>query len=132
MTEKWTAADYQAYSKKQEKARESRYGAIPTQTADGKKFDSHVEAMYYNRALVLQQAGEVVKIELKVRFEFWVNGVLITTYELDFRITYADGRIEHVDTKSKPTLTPLYKIKKALMLAVHGIELKEVYEEDLR
>lgn len=132
MTERMTAAEFQAYHKKQEKARESRYGAIPTQTSDGKKFDSHVEAMYYNRCLVLEKAGEIAKIELKVRFEFWVNGVLITTYELDFRITYPDGRVEHVDTKSKPTLTPLYKIKKALMLAVHGIELKEVYEEDLR
>ena len=131
MTEVWTAQQWRDYEKKQQAGRDSRYGAIPTETADGRKFDSHIEAMYYNRCLVLQQAGEIAKIECKVPFELVVNGVFVNTYELDFRITYADGTVDHVDTKSKPTLTPMYKMKKALMLALHNIRLREVFEEDI-
>jgi hypothetical protein len=47
---------------------------------------------------------------------------------MDFRVTYADGHVEYVDCKSTATKTPLYLIKKQLMLALYGIELKEVFE----
>jgi hypothetical protein len=126
-----TAAEYQAFIKKQENARNnSKYGGIPTQVADGRKFDSHVEAMFYNRCLVLQKSGEIANIETHVRYEFHVNGIFVGAYELDFRITYADGRVEHIDTKSKATLTALYRIKKQLMKACHDIDLIEKYETD--
>lgn len=130
MTEKMNVKQFRDYLDKQEKGRNSKYGGIPTQTADGKKFDSHVEAMYYNRCLTLEKAGEITLLEMKVRYEFHVNGVFIGWYELDFRITNKDGTIEYIDTKSKATLTPVYRIKKQLMLACHGITLKEVYAED--
>lgn len=131
MTEQWTAQDWRDYQAKQDKARDSRYGAVPTTTADGRNFPSHLQAMYYNRCLVLQKAGEIETIEHEVWFEFVVNGVFVGRYRLDFRVTYADGRVDHVDTKSKPTLTAMYLLKKALMLACHGIEVREVYEEDI-
>lgn len=132
MTERWTPKQWQEYQQKQNRARNSKFGGIPTQTSDGRKFDSHVEAAYYNRCLILKQAGEILHIELKVMYELTVNGYFICNYELDFRVTYADGRIEYVDTKSKETLTPLYKMKKALMKAIHGIDLIEVYWEDFK
>jgi hypothetical protein len=131
MTEQWSPQQWQDYQRKQDAARNSKYGAIPMITADGRNFDSTVEGMYYNRCLVLLKSGEIVNIEHHVRFEFIVNGIFIGTYELDFRVTYADGRVEHVDTKSKPTLTGFYRFKKQLMKACHGIDLIEKYEEDL-
>lgn len=125
--DRMNAAEFQEWWKKREAAKDSKYGAIPTQTADGSKFKSELEATYYNRALVLQQAGEILLIEQVVRFELVVNGYFVCEYELDFRITYADGRVEHVDVKSKPTVTPLYRLKKKLMFACHGITLVEWY-----
>jgi hypothetical protein len=131
MTQKMTAAEFQAWHKKQEAARNNtKYGGIPTQANDGRKFDSHVEAAFYNQCRILQEAGHITKIETHVRFELVVNEIFVGSYELDFRITYADGKIEHVDTKSKTTLTPLYRIKKQLMKACHGIDLIEKYWED--
>jgi hypothetical protein len=131
MTERMSAKDYQAYVAKQEAARNNtKYGGIPTTANDGRKFDSHVEAAFYNDCRIKLQAGHIKKIETHVRYEFMVNDIFVGSYELDFRITYPDDRIEYIDTKSKTTLTPLYRIKKQLMLACHGIELKEVYWED--
>lgn len=129
LKDKMTAEEFREYLKKKEAGRTSKYKSIPTQTADGQKFKSALEADYYNRCWVLQRSGEVTQIEREVRFELNVNGVFVAAYMLDFRITYADGRVEHVDCKSEPTVTALYKIKRALMLAIYGIELKEVFED---
>lgn len=121
------AKEFQEWWNKREAARDSKFGAIPTETADGAKFQSELEATYYNRALVLKAAGEIALIERSVRFEITVNGYFVCEYVLDFRITYSDGRVECVDVKSKPTLTPIYRLKKKLVFACHGIELVEWY-----
>lgn len=122
-----TAQEFRDYLAKKDRARESKFGAVPTQTADGQKFKSTLEANYYQRLWVQQRAGEIETIEREVRYELVVNGVLVATYYLDFRVKYTDGHIEFVDCKSQPTVTPLYKIKKALMLALFNISIKEVY-----
>lgn len=132
MTDKMSAAEFREYLQKQEKARDSKYGGVPTQTADGQKFRSHVEAAFYNKMLLLQRAGEVTLIEREVRYEFIVDGVFITWYMLDFRITYADGRIEYVDTKSSATMTPLFRIKCQLMKALYQIDVLAVFWEDVK
>lgn len=122
------ASEYREYIRKQEAAKNSKYKGQPTQTADGEKFRSHVEANFWTRCTLLMKTGEILKVEREVRYELVVNGVFICTYFLDFKVYYADGRIEHVDTKSEATLTPIYRIKKQLMLACHGIELIEVFK----
>ena len=127
LKDKMTAQEFRDYIGKKDKARESRFGAVPTETADGQKFRSILEADYYNRLWVQQRAGLIETIEREVRYELTVNGVLVATYYLDFRVKYTDGHTEYVDCKSQPTVTPLYKIKKALMLALFNIEIKEVY-----
>ena len=127
LKDKMTSAEFRNYLEKKDQAKDSKFGAIPTETADGQIFQSTLEATYYNRMWVLQKAGEVQTIERQVRYEFIVNGVLVGTYLLDFRVTYTNGTIEHVDCKSQPTKTALYMIKKALMMALYKIEIKEVY-----
>lgn len=127
MTERWTPEDWRRYQAKKDAALTSKYKAVPCQSADGQKFRSQVERDFYNTQWARQQAGEVLKIEREVRFEFHVNGVYINDYLLDFRLTLADGTLDHVDTKSSGTLTPLFIMKKRLMLACHNIEVREVY-----
>ena len=128
MTDKMSSEEYREFIRKQDAARQSRYKNIPTQTADGQKCRSRHEARFYNMCLVRQKAGEIKKIEREVRYEFVVNGIFICSYDLDFRLTMADDTIEYIDTKSDGTITQLYRIKKQLMMACHGIELKEYYE----
>lgn len=128
LKDKMNPQEWKEYMAKKNAARQSMFKAIPTQTADGQKFKSILESAFYNRMWVLQKAGEVQLIEREVRYELIVNGVFLAAYLLDFRITYTDGRIEYVDCKSTATKTPLYMIKKGLMLALYGIELKEVFE----
>lgn len=128
LKDKMTPVEFREYMYKQNRAKDSKFKAIPTTTADGQVFKSILESAFYNRMWVLQRAGEVKLIEREVRYELIVNGVFIAAYMLDFRITYSDGRIEYVDCKSTATKTPLYLMKKQLMLALYGISLKEVFE----
>lgn len=127
LKDKMSSQEFREYLGKVERAKDSMFKAIPTTTGDGQKFKSILESTFYKRMWTLQQVGEVVKIEREIRFELIVNGVFIAAYMLDFRITYSDGRVECIDCKSAPTATLLYKMKKQLMLALYGIEIKEVY-----
>ncbi len=122
-------AEFREFMAKKEAGKTSKYKAIPTETQDGQKFKSALEANYYKRCWALQQVGEVTKIEREVRYELVVNGHFVAAYMMDFRITYRDGRVDHIDCKSDATLTPLYRIKKQLMKAIHGIDLIEVFQD---
>jgi hypothetical protein len=128
LKDKMNAAEFREYWKKQEAAKGSKFGAIRTQTADGQKFDSKLEATFYNRHRLLLQQGELLKMERQVRFEFIINGVFVTSYKVDFILHWKDGRVQHIDCKSQPTQTEAYRIRKLLMRAVYGIEITEAYE----
>lgn len=131
-TERWTPEDWKKYQADIERGKAGKYGSIRTQSADGTKHKSLHEGKYYKRLLLLKQAGEVTNIETEVRYEFVVNGVFICTYFLDFRVTYADGHIEYIDTKSTATVTNLFRVKKQLMLACHGIDVVPVFDDALK
>jgi hypothetical protein len=128
LKDKMNPQEWRDFMQKRKNAETSKFKAIPTQTADGQKFKSILEADFYNRQWVRQRAGEVVKIEREVRYELIVNGVFIAAYMLDFLITEADGTIRYIDCKSQPTKTPLYLMKKQLMLALFDIRIEEVFE----
>lgn len=128
LKDQMSSKEFKEFWDKQEKARGSKFGAIPTTTADGQRFDSKLEATFYNRHRLLLQQGELLKLERSVRFELIVNGVFITSYKADFILTWKDGRVEVVDCKSQPTQTEAYKLRKKLMRAIHNIEIKEVFE----
>jgi hypothetical protein len=91
------------------------------------KFDSKAEAARYSELLLLQRAG-VIR-ELKLQEEFTLigkqDGERAVKYRADF--TYREG-VDLVveDLKSKATITPVYIIKRKLMLERHGIRIKEV------
>lgn len=120
--------EFQAYWKKQQDAKQSKFKAVPMVDHKGEKFRSHLEGKYHERMTLLMRVGEVAKVEREIPYQLVVNGVLVATYVLDFRVTYPDGRIEYVDCKSSATVTALFKIKKALMLAIYNIDVVEVFE----
>lgn len=91
---------------------------------DGITFDSKKEAAYYQKRQALLKSGDIVKLEMQVRYDFVINGVKLGFYKADFRETWASGTVVVVDVKGfKP---PVYNLKKKLMLALHRIVIKDV------
>lgn len=70
----------------------------------------------------MERTGLISNLKRQVRFIIAVNGHKICTYIADF--TYTENGIEVTeDVKGYPT--PEYRLKKKLMLAVHGVEIRE-------
>lgn len=104
--------------------RRSKYGAIRT-AVDGKVFASKREANRYLELKMLAKANEIEKLELQPRFKLIVSGIHIATYVADFQyICRKTG--ERVTEDCKGFKTPVYRIKKKLVKAIHGIDVVEV------
>lgn len=105
-----------------------KYRNVPT-VVDGITFDSKAEARRWSDLMNAKRAGMIKDIRRQVPYRLEVNGVLIATYKADFVVTYVDGVIEVEDVKGgrkRGTRTRDYVMKKKLMQAIHGIEIKEV------
>ena len=120
--------------KKQSVKRRGKYNVAPKaqRMYKGKVYDSKLEKEYRGKLELLKKAttekNRVVDIQEQVPYEFVINGTKVCTYLLDFKVTYADGRIEHIDVKG--ILTDVYRIKRKLLLACYGIKIKEIKKGD--
>ena len=95
-------------------------------THNGVVFDSKKEMIFQKQLELLVKAKEVVSFERQIPYQIIVNGQKICKYILDFIVVYADGKTEYIDVKSPATAKlPVYRLKKKLMKAVHGIEITE-------
>ncbi len=104
--------------------RRHKYGAIPT-VVDDIRFASKKEAQRYSQLKLLLQAGEITNLELQPKYRLEVNGIHVGDYVADFRYE-RDGETIVEDVKSPATKTPVYRLKKKLMKAIHGVEITEV------
>jgi hypothetical protein len=106
-----------------------KYGNKKT-LIDGIEFDSKREAEYYSTLKIMQRSGLVKEIRHHVSFDLHVNGFLICRYEADFtyleKIWGSTGVWQPIVVDVKGVKTRTYSIKKKLMRAIHGIEIKEV------
>jgi hypothetical protein len=100
-----------------------KYGNQPT-VIRGRRFDSKAEAMRYMQLLSQEEGGEIEDLECQVPYRLEVNGELIAEYVADFRYK-TSGLVVVEDVKGAP-LTPVYRLKKKLMWAIHGIKIQEV------
>jgi hypothetical protein len=96
---------------------------------DGFTFDSGREVDRYLQLLMRQKMGEISGLKVHPRFQLKVNEGKVCTYVADFEYWVCHSDIKGScmvveDAKGKRTRD--YIIKKKLMLAVHGIEIKEV------
>ena len=108
----------------------SKYRNIRT-VVDGHTFDSKKEARRYGELRLLERAGKISDLQMQVKFEFDINGRLLkssnrkVTYAADF-VYYEKGVRVVEDVKSSATrFNPTYRLKKALMAHVNGVEIKE-------
>lgn len=108
----------------------SKFGAIKTQV-NGIVFDSKAEARRYGQLLMLEKAGHITGLTLQVPFVL-AHGVKFEgdkrakpplRYVADF--VYSDVKLGKIIVEDvKGVSTPLFKVKRHLMLANHGIEVK--------
>lgn len=91
---------------------------------DGIKFDSKKEANRYCELKLMERCKAISNLELQVPYILYPkrDGLRAVKYVADFRYV-EDGKTVVEDVKG--VLTDVYKLKKRMMLEVHGIEIKE-------
>lgn len=126
----------------------NKYGAKQiVDPSTGLVFDSKKEWKRWHELRLLERAGKISKLERQVKFELIPSqreestevykagpnkglpkpGAVIEkpcSYVADFVYIGADGKQAVEDTKG--VKTEAYKIKRKLMLYVHGIRVKEI------
>lgn len=102
--------------------KKNKFGAKKTEYKD-RVYDSSKEAKRAFELDAMLRAGEILKIEYQPKYEIVVNGQRVANYFADFRVTYSDGHVEVEDTKGFKT--PIYKLKKKLVEAIHNIKIVE-------
>lgn len=100
-----------------------KYGAVAT-TVDGIRFPSKKEANRYRELKILEKAGQIFHLTLQPKFSIDINGVHICNYFADFQ--YLDADAKKIVEDVKGVKTPVYKLKKKLVKAIHGIDIVEV------
>ena len=124
----------------------SKYYNIKTRALDGTVFDSLKEARRWDELLLLQRAGKITDLQRQVKYELipaqyvtyeryskkgkrLKDGVRLlerkVDYVADFVYTITDTG-ENIVEDAKGIRTKDYILKRKLMLAVHGIRIKEV------
>lgn len=111
--------------------RREKYANVRTEV-DGMKFDSKAELKRWNDLQWMLRSGLIVSLQRQVRYvliprqERPSGGVeRECAYVADFVYTdKRNGRLVVEDVKG--AATPEYRIKRKLMLHVHGIEVSEV------
>ncbi|KKK57497.1 hypothetical protein LCGC14_3053870 [marine sediment metagenome] len=89
---------------------------------DGRHFRSKKEAGYAQHLDILKKADDpaerVAEWEYEPHLEVTCNGKRVFTYKIDFKVTYADGRIEYVEIKGFETA--YFKLKFKIVEAVNN------------
>lgn len=108
---------------------QGKYGVAPPErrTWRGRVYPSRGQMLRAQELELLERSGAVEALREEVPFPLEVNGVLICTYVADFvYLEHAGGgRLVEVVEDFKGMRTPAYRLKRKLMLAVYGIELRE-------
>lgn len=89
-------------------------------------YDSKKEAKRAQELKLLQLAGQITGLQEKTRFVLIPKqeGERECVYESDFEYFEGPGKLRVVEDV-KGVKTPAYRIKKKLLLHVHGIRIRE-------
>ena len=86
----------------------------------GETFASQKEADRWCHLLLLEKAGEVVKLTPHPVYQLLVNGVRIGKFTADFEWVSKDGEVHIEDVKGgQATKTTAYRLRKRLFEACH-------------
>jgi hypothetical protein len=121
----YTVDEFKERVKKHPK--KSKMGNKP-KVYNGVRYQSTAEAHHAGNLDFAIKAGLVERWERQISYKLVVNGVLITTYILDFRVFFTDGTIQYQDVKGRHEGVPydLFTAKKNLMYALFSIVVIEI------
>jgi hypothetical protein len=95
-------------------------------TIDSYTFDSLKEGQRYVELSAMVVRGEIKDLVVHPKYEIKVASRRICSYSADFLYTIVEtGEVICEDVKSVATKTPVYRLKRKLMAAVHGIDILE-------
>ena len=108
----------------------NKYHAKKTEI-DGLVFDSKKEAEYYSLLKMQERMGRISGLKLQYRYQI-INSAIDHKgkklppiyYIADFVYWDSDAKLHVVDVKGFKT--PVYKLKKRLMLELYDIDIEEV------
>lgn len=102
----------------------NKYGARKIKAPDGQVFDSVKEYHRWGCLRLLERAGRISDLKRQVKFELIPKqkGERACYYIADFTY-YEDGNLVVEDCKGYRT--DIYRLKKKLLLWVHGIRITE-------
>ena len=80
---------------------EKRYNKYKAekQTFAGRSYHSKKETDYAVNLAWKKKIGEIKEIIPQYKLDLRVNGIHITNYYIDFKVIYADGRVELIEVK---------------------------------
>jgi len=93
-----------------------KFKAQPAMRGD-RRFDSQLEAKYFDYLTSLQLGGSVVFFLRQVPFHLPGR----TRYVVDFQVFWADGRVEFIDVKGMET--ELFKVKKRQVEEIYPVDI---------
>jgi hypothetical protein len=99
----------------------SKYRNVRTEI-DGIVFDSKREATRYQDLKLLERVGLIGNLQRQVRIPLEVNGEKVCDYIVDFKY-HENERVVLEDCKGMRT--PVYLLKKKLVRACLGMEIRE-------
>ena len=103
----------------------NKYRNKPT-VVEGIKFPSMKEAGRYAELRILEKAGRIRNLDRQVVFVLEIQGQKICSYRADFVYEeYAHEAWTRVVEDSKGMTPPVYRLKKKLMKAILGIDIRE-------
>ena len=108
-----------------------KYGNKMT-VVDGETFASKLEARRYRELVIMQLAGAITDLKTQVAYVLCPYVVIAgrkrpaIRYIADF--VYTDDEGKTVVEDAKGVLTPVYKLKRHLMMHVHGIKINEIFQ----
>src|SRR4026209_882050 len=111
--------------------KKNKYGAKGFRDTDGEWWASRGEFDRYQELQRLERQSIIRNLQRQTKFPLIVNGIKIGTYVAD--ADYYDNLGQHSDrrvvedAKCRATITATYRLKKKLMLACHGVTVKEVF-----
>jgi hypothetical protein len=85
-------------------------------------FASRKEEHRFDELALLEMAGRITDLRTQVTFKIEVNGFLICRYVADFVYVEED---QTVVEDVKGFKTDVYKLKRKLMAAAHGVVIRE-------
>jgi hypothetical protein len=102
----------------------NKFGAKSYRDEDGRFHASKAEGRRWQELKLMHRTGRITNLVHQPEFALSVNGVPICRYRADAEYIDADGQRVIEDTKG--VVTPLFRIKRALMSAVLGLHITVV------